>query len=68
MHKIYKTQRRKELIMANDKYSVTGIRSENVDWFHKVKKDDNKPQGLSAGAHMACNNIGNYLNGTTAYS
>lgn len=48
---------------------IGAINDKNPFWM-KVKQmdDDVKPQGQSAGAYMACNDIGNFLNGTKAYS
>lgn len=42
--------------------------SSNISWF-KVKETNDKPkEAQQAGAFLACNNIGNYLNGNIDYS
>jgi len=53
--------------MAGESGAIGAINDKNSFWF-KVQKDEEKPTGQVGGAYMACNNIGNYLNGTQTYT
>ena len=53
-------------------FAIGRIDSENIQkssfWeVNQIKKKE-ELQGQTGGAYMACNDIGNYLNGTKAYS
>ncbi|MBO5739214.1 hypothetical protein J6R97_07735 [bacterium] len=54
--------------MSGEFGAISGYSNNNISWF-KVKETNDKPkEAQQAGAYMACNDIGNYLNGNKAYS
>ena len=53
----------------NGANGVFGSISENNPYWMKIRQpEEDKVQGQSAGAYMACNDIGNFLNGTKTYA